>query len=474
MWSETTVMLRQQRSLCKQATPHAAVVFGAPAMPRKGTPTGDATGTAICAHKPFYIREEENCRGDLFHTGRYLFTLMFLPNGNVFRLVCIYGHTNNKSHSKMANAQLFNEIKDILHSLLVFPTVFAGDFNCNPYECGELKWILEEHWLNATSLFQGIVPTYKGPHQEESTLDYAFLNGPAACFLSHAFVEPLPSTQGHAAINLIFRSGQPFNVLAVDPNYFNTNIDTCQTQTISCHNSWFNCCPDKETFESMCEYNHEQAFKFLNQQAGDCFQIAFQEVTGKRMKHFKRGAHNFSIHENTIRSICKHPTDENTASNPHSYKLHCLVKQQRRIIEISNFIKKGQIILANQTIDKLNKCPFTKPCFLSWLAKVSGTLTPDKDNLHDADTWNYAYRIFEIWLDAFQKKLRKATLRLYKKRVMEDWSNGGAICFKHIKSNPILTNSGATIHTSTLHSSCSVRKRILCKSIAVINICSQV
>ena len=134
IWAETSVLQSQMRALHKQATPQSTLLFGAPATPRPNMPgLGNSTGVAINAKIPFHIKEEANCRGPHFQTGRYMFSILSLPDSSFFRVISVYGWSgNNTPDLQRGNTMLYNEIHSILLSLPVFPTIFAGDFNLNP------------------------------------------------------------------------------------------------------------------------------------------------------------------------------------------------------------------------------------------------------------------------------------------------------------------------------------------------------
>ena len=121
-WAESSLFAHQQKSLQLQAAPHASVVFGMAQKTRKNMHIPDSSGVATCAHKPFAIKEETNCRGPLFSTGRYVFTLLYLPNNVCFRCITVYNYASsrnsgcNQAQVKQASVSLFKEIFDILNS----------------------------------------------------------------------------------------------------------------------------------------------------------------------------------------------------------------------------------------------------------------------------------------------------------------------------------------------------------------------
>jgi hypothetical protein len=433
-WSETAVMQSQIFSLRKQAFSNGSIIFSSPALQRQSMHVGNATGTALYAKRPIHCMSEEITKGNLFCTGRYLFSILTLPDNTSFRVIVVYGFTGKTAQAKQNNQLLFQEIFTIYKSLRRIPTFLMGDFNFSSQDFGTMH-IDHNEWIDVVRNFfpNNDVCTFMSNCNTTSCIDHVLCNDLALRYVSAVEVEPLVR-QGHAGIILTMNAYGLPEVFKSPQNGYNTaELEHIRSKVLR-SNQWEEAERQLAAIDVLSpSFDHNLALEHLQDIAAQGLKAAYNEHSQSKLKVCKRGTHHFIPVKEQFSISSSYETS--TCSKQDNDLLNIIAKQQRRFDSIISLIQRGQSILADQTIHKLLSQAFKNQPFQIWMSSALGLVHAPTEHHLDLNTWIYRKHAFDEWASKHIKCLRQKIFKLHNRNMQDDWAAGGSKHFRLLKSN---------------------------------------
>ena len=446
-------MAKQIRHLTHCIAPDRQIIFGAPVAQRTNMSVGDASGVATCVTKPFFCHEEKQKQGQLYHTSRYLFSIIYTPSGTCFRCVVVYGYPCRSQDNKNKNIALFSEICDLLAFAHDMPTILVGDFNTNVHDQECFKPLFQSGWIDPLHV-EGVnsIPTFRSINNNYTTIDYVLLNPLALAMFVSVNVDPILSIGHHAPIFLQFRIQKQFQCLRCPIPFSQITwtpelVSKCQQWDawhrfgISLYEaSWET---QQANFSSalsnVCDLYAQGLYTFARAHKQSCSPIY-------------RGAHQFSVATTSAFVV---PSRNSGSDTEHPWcskeAVTTLSKQLRRISELVIAIQQNRVSCAMGVLKALDRCPLTKPDFLSWFSKTTCVPLPVCDSNLDVSFWRFIYHQFEVWLKKFIHRQRKQHFKKTQAAAKADWLKGGRTLFSQIRESTTSGFTGATLEVAQIN-----------------------